>query len=515
MLPEYRPETYVDFTVESNRKAQEKALQDVGRQLGREFDNFIAGRKVRAKGTFTSINPSDPSQVVGVFPEQGADIVDSAIAAATDAFRSWQHVDPVERAAVLLRAASIMRRRRFELNAWEIYETGKPWLEADADVAEAIDFCEFYAREAIRYGGPQPLTPNPGELLQLRYIPLGVGAIIPPWNFPLAILCGMTSAAVVAGNGVVLKPSSDSAAMGALFMEILHEAGLPPGVVSFITGPGRGAGEAMVQHPRTRFVAFTGSKEVGLQINAEAARAREGQIWIKRAILEMGGKDFIVVDEDADPDQAAAGIVASAFGFQGQKCSACSRAILHEKIHDAVLERVAAGAKKLTVGPARDLANAMGPVINEGAFKKINDYIETGRKEGRMVAGGEEVPGKGYFIHPTVFADVKPEARIAREEIFGPVLAVLKARDFNHALDLANDTEYGLTGAVYSRNREHLARARREAHAGNLYLNRKCTGALVGVHPFGGFNMSGTDSKAGGRDYLMLFTQAKSIAEAL
>jgi 1-pyrroline-5-carboxylate dehydrogenase len=342
-----------------------------------------------------------------------------------------------------------------------------------------------------------------------------VGAIIPPWNFPLAIMCGMTSAAVVAGNAVVLKPSSDSAAIGAIFMDILDEAGLPPGVVSFITGPGRGAGEAMVQHPRTRFIAFTGSKEVGLGINVEAAKVREGQIWIKRVILEMGGKDFIVVDEDADPDQVAAGIVAAAFGFQGQKCSACSRAILHQKIHDAVLERVVEQTKKLTVGPARDFANNMGPVINEAAYKKIGGYIDLGGKEGRLVAGGERVAKGGYFIRPTIFADVKPEARIAREEIFGPVLAVLKARDFDHALQLANDTEFGLTGAVYSRNREHLARARREAHAGNLYLNRKCTGALVGVHPFGGFNMSGTDSKAGGRDYLLLFSQAKSITEAL
>ncbi|MFQ5670706.1 MAG: L-glutamate gamma-semialdehyde dehydrogenase [Acidobacteriota bacterium] len=515
MLPQYHPETYTDFAVEAHRQAQENALQNVGRQLGREFRNVIAGKPLGAASTFTSLNPSLHDQVVGIFPRQDAGAADTAVEATTTAFADWSQTEAVDRAAILLRTANIMRRRRMELNAWEIYETGKPWREADADVAEAIDFCEFYAREAIRYSRPQPLTPLAGEMVDLHYIPLGVGAIIPPWNFPLAILCGMTTAAIAAGNTVVLKPSSDAPAVGALFRDILAEAGLPDGVLNFITGPGSTVGAALVRHPKVRFVAFTGSREVGLALNAEAARPREGQIWIKRTILEMGGKDFTIVDADADLDAAAAGILAGAFGFQGQKCSACSRAILHQAVHDAVVERLVEGAKKLTVGDTRQFQHQMGPVINQAALEKITGYIEIGRKEGRLVTGEEPVPGGGYFIRPTTFVGVEPGARIAREEIFGPVLSVLRAESFDRALELANDTEYGLTGAVYSRNRSHLAQARRQAHAGNLYLNRKCTGALVGVHPFGGFNMSGTDSKAGGRDYLLLFSQAKSIAEAL
>ena len=515
MLPEYRPEPLTDFSLEPNRRAQAAALDQVLKTVGREFPNRIAGKDAGSKATFASHDPSEPKRVVGVFPKQTAEASRAAVAAALDAFPAWSRQDPLERAAVLLRAAAAMKRRRFELNAWEILEVGKTWPEADADVAEAIDFCEFYAREALRLAGPQPLTPYPGELNELRYIPLGVGAVIPPWNFPLAILCGMTTAAIVCGNTVVVKPASDSPAMGALLMGILEDAGLPPGVVNFITGPGGAVGDALVTDPRVRFVAFTGSMEVGLALHEQAARPQKGQAFIRRTILEMGGKDFILVDEDADLDAAATGIVASAFGFQGQKCSACSRAILHERVHDAVLERVVAQTRALTVGSPQDPSINLGPVINRSAFDRIHDAIASGKKDGRLVAGGEPVAEGGHFIRPTVIDGLEPTARLAREEIFGPVLAVLKARDFSRGLQLANDTIFGLTGAVYTRNREHLARARREAHAGNLYLNRKCTGALVGVHPFGGFNMSGTDSKAGGRDYLLLFTQAKLISERL
>jgi 1-pyrroline-5-carboxylate dehydrogenase len=355
----------------------------------------------------------------------------------------------------------------------------------------------------------------PGEDNELKYIPLGVGAVIPPWNFPCAILAGMTTAAIVAGNTVVVKPSSDSPAVAEFFLEILREAGLPPGVVNLVTGAGATVGNALVEHPKTRFVAFTGSKQVGLHITEEAARPRVGQIWIKRVIAEMGGKDFIIVDDDADLDAAASGVLASAFGFQGQKCSACSRAIIHERVYSTFVEKLVDGARKINVGPTTDPRNYMGPVINETAFNKILDYIEIGKKEGTMVAGGEPAPGEGFFIQPTIIAGVGPKARIAQDEIFGPVLAVIKARDLDDAIRIANDSEYGLTGAFYCRNRSHISRAKEECHVGNLYINRKCTGALVGVHPFGGFNMSGTDSKAGGRDYLMLFTQAKSISEAL
>jgi 1-pyrroline-5-carboxylate dehydrogenase len=400
-----------------------------------------------------------------------------------------------------------------ELSAWMVYEEGKSWVEADADVAEAIDFLEFYGREAIRYAQPQPLTPIAGEKNELRYIPLGVGAVIPPWNFPLAILVGMTSAAFVSGNTVVLKPSSDSPTIGQKFVEVLREIDLPPGVVNYVTGGGGRIGDTLVGHPLTRFISFTGSKEVGLHIVELAAKTAPGQKWIKRVVAEMGGKDSIVVADDADLDAAAQGIVASAFGFQGQKCSACSRAIIDRKVYDKTVEKIVALTEKITVGPVRDRANYMGPVINQRAMESILGYIETGKKEGKVVTGGHRLDRPGYFIQPTVIADVDPMAVISQEEIFGPVLAIIRADDFDHALEIANNTEYGLTGALYSKDRSKIERAKDEFHVGNLYFNRKCTGALVGGHPFGGFNMSGTDSKAGGRDYLLLFMQAKAMSE--
>ncbi|HEX7345046.1 MAG TPA: aldehyde dehydrogenase family protein, partial [bacterium] len=335
----------------------------------------------------------------------------------------------------------------------------------------------------------------------------------PPWNFPLAILAGMTSAAIVAGNTVVLKPASVSPAIAYQFFEIMREAGLPDGVLNFLVGSGGQIGDPIVQHPRMRFIAFTGSKEIGLRIHELASKPSPGQIWIKRTVLEMGGKDFILVDGDADLDAAAEGIAISAYGFQGQKCSACSRAILHQDVYDAVIERVLERVKKITIGPTKDQANYLGPVVDEPAFNKILEYIEIGKKEGKLAAGGGKGPAGGYFIQPTVVKDIKENARIAQEEIFGPVLAVIKAKDFEHGVAIANSTEFGLTGALYSNDRSHLEFGRRELHCGNLYLNRKCTGALVGVQPFGGFNMSGTDSKAGGRDYLALFTQGKSVSE--
>ncbi|MGH9399178.1 MAG: aldehyde dehydrogenase family protein, partial [Thermoanaerobaculia bacterium] len=371
------------------------------------------------------------------------------------------------------------------------------------------------AREMERLAQPQPLTPYPGEKNELEFIALGVCVVIPPWNFPLAILTGMTTAALVAGTTVVLKPSSDAAGIATMFVEACVEAGTPAGVLNFLTGGGRTVGNALVEHPKTRLVAFTGSREVGVGISEKAGRVVPGQIWIKRAVLEMGGKDFILVDETADLEDAAAGIVAAAFGFQGQKCSACSRLIVHEKVHDALLERVVAKTKALNVGDVRDPKNTVGAVINAGAQKKVLDYVAVGRQEGKVVAGGEAGPAQGYFVLPTVVDGIRPAHRLAREEIFGPVLAVLTVRSFEEGIAVANDTEYGLTGSLYSRDRERLARGKRELHCGNLYLNRKCTGALVGVHPFGGFNMSGTDSKAGGREYLYLFTQAKAISEKL
>ncbi len=515
MLTEFKNDQAVDFTQVVNRKKQFEALELVQSQLGREYDLIIGTEHLRSDKTFKSINPSLKSQVVGVFQSASAAQAVRAIETASESLQSWKKIPAPERADVLFRAANLLRKRRFECNAWMILEVGKSWAEADADTAEAIDFCEFYGREALRYAAPQPLTRYGGEDNELQYIPLGVGAIIPPWNFPCAIMAGMTTAAIVAGNTVILKPSSDAPAVAAFFIEVLREAGLPPGVVNYVTGSGASVGNTVIEHPKIRFVAFTGSKEVGLHITEEAARPRSGQIWIKRVIAEMGGKDFIIVDEDADLDSAVNGVVVSAFGYQGQKCSACSRAIIHESVYPAFLEKLIGRVKALKTGPTADPSNYVGPVINEKAMKNILHYIEIGKEEGMLLAGGEPAEGDGYFIKPTVIADVNPRARIAQEEIFGPVLAVIKAGSLDEAIRIANDSEYGLTGSYYGKSRESIARAKDECHVGNLYINRKCTGALVGVHPFGGFNMSGTDSKAGGRDYLLLFTQAKVISEVL
>jgi len=515
MLPEFKNEPVLDFAQESTHRKQRDALELVQSQLGREYDLIIGDQHLKVSTKFTSINPSKRSEVIGVFQEGMPEHAARAVEAAYETYQTWKRASARERAEILFRAANLLRKRRFECNAWMILEVGKSWAEADADTAETIDFCEFYGREALRYAGPQPLVRIPGEDNELRYIPLGVGAVIPPWNFPCAIMAGMTTASLVTGNTVVLKPSSDSPAVAAFFVEILREAGLPPGVVNFVTGSGAKVGNALVEHPKTRFVAFTGSKQVGLHITEQAARPRPGQIWIKRVIAEMGGKDFIIVDDDAHIEAAASGVVASAFGYQGQKCSACSRAIVHEKVYPAFIERLVHKTREIRVGPTTDPANFMGPVINESAFSKILNYIEIGKQEGKLIQGGHPLPGEGFFIPPTIVADVDPKARIAQEEIFGPVLAVIRARDLDDAIRISNDSEYGLTGAIYCRDSRHISRAKEECHVGNLYINRKCTGALVGVHPFGGFNMSGTDSKAGGRDYLLLFTQAKSISEAL
>jgi 1-pyrroline-5-carboxylate dehydrogenase len=516
-LPTFCNETYLDFTDENTVHNFQKSLDYVKSELGKTYPCVIGGEKIETGDLLTSINPSEKSEVIGKVHKADQALASRAIEEANKAFESWKRVSAEDRARYLFSAAAEMRRRKNEFSAWMVYEVGKSWAEADADTAEAIDFMDFYAREAIRYSKPQELTPSPlpSEFNQMFYIPLGVGVVIPPWNFPLAIMVGMTMAAVVAGNTVVLKPSSDTPIIGAKFMELLESVSLPPGVVNFLPGSGGKIGDYLVSHAKTRFITFTGSREIGLHINELASKTAPGQIWIKRVVAEMGGKDTIVVDSSADLEDAANGIVAAAFGFSGQKCSACSRAVLVEDIYEEVLEKVTQKTKALRVGATTDVRNFMGPVASKSAFDSIMEYIEIGKGEGTVVAGGETMPeaGDGFFIKPTVVAGVDPNARIAQEEIFGPVLAIIKADNFNHALDIANNTEYGLTGAVYSKNREHLERARRDFHVGNLYINRKCTGALVDVHPFGGFNMSGTDSKAGGRDYLMLFLQAKTVAE--
>jgi 1-pyrroline-5-carboxylate dehydrogenase len=515
LLPEFRNEPFTDFSVEANRKAFAEALKTVQGRLPIQGKNRIGGKKVSAAKSFESVNPCDPKQVIGKFPAATAADANRALDAATRAFADWSRFPAAERVSAILRISAILRRRKHEFSAMMVLEASKSWSEADGDTAEAIDFCEFYAREAERLAEPQPLTPSPGEKNDLEFVPLGVCAVIPPWNFPLAILTGMTAAALVTGNTVVLKPSSDAAGIATMFLEACEEAGLPDGVLNFLTGGGSTVGNALVESPKTRLIAFTGSRGVGVEISEKAGKVAPGQIWIKRAVLEMGGKDFILVDETADLEDAANGIVSAAFGFQGQKCSACSRLIVHKKVHKDLLSKVVAKTKALPVGDVRDPKNTVGAVINAAAQKKILDYVSVGRKEGKVVAGGKAGPKSGYFVMPTVVDGIKPHHRLAQEEIFGPVLAVLTVRSFDEGVKVANGTEYGLTGSLYSKDRGRLERGRRELHCGNLYLNRKCTGALVGVHPFGGFNMSGTDSKAGGREYLYLFTQAKSIAEKL
>jgi 1-pyrroline-5-carboxylate dehydrogenase len=514
MVRPFSNEPLVDFTKEANALLMRAAIEKVRGELGREYGLVIGGKRTRTAEKIQSVNPARPSEVVGVHQKAGREHVEPAMQAALAAIASWKNVAPEDRAGLLFRTAEIIRKRKPEFNAWMVFEVGKNWDEAEADTCEAIDFCEFYARLALHMAEAEPAVQLSGERDLLRYIPLGVGAVIPPWNFPLAIMCGMTVASVVCGNTVVLKPSSDSPTIAAKFFEALEEAGLPPGVVNFCPGSGAAFGNGLVEHPQTRFIAFTGSRDVGLEINVRAAQRQSGQIWIKRTILEMGGKDSIVVAADADLDAAVEGVAASAFGFQGQKCSACSRAIVDASLYDRFLEKLAARIAKIRIGDPVENAPA-GPVINAGALTSISNYIDVGAKEGRVVVGGKRVAGDGYFLEPTVIADVAPAARIAQEEIFGPVLAVIRARDFDHALAIANNTEYGLTGSVYSASPQQIERAKNEFHVGNLYINRKCTGAVVGAHPFGGFNMSGTDSKAGGADYLYLFSQAKSIGEKL
>ncbi len=511
----FKNEPTVDFSKPENATAMRAAIEKVRKELGRDYPLVIGGKKVTTDGKIKSLNPAKPSEVVGSFSKAGQEHVEPAMNAALEAFKTWSRKSLEERAEFVLRVAQTIRERKFEFSAWMVFEVGKNWAEADADTAETIDFCELYAHEALRLAKAEPPVQLPGERDMLRYIPLGVGIVIPPWNFPGAIMAGMTIASIVCGNTVILKPSSDSPAIARFFFSILEECGLPAGVVNFCPGGGGTFGDALVAHPKTRYIAFTGSREVGLHINKSAATQAQGQVWIKRTVLEMGGKDAMIVCDDADIDAAVEGTVQAAFGFQGQKCSACSRLILHEKIYDQFIEKLVPKVKALEIGDPTE-NKKVGPVVNEGSMKSILGYIEHGKKDGRLLTGGKRVEGRdGYFIEPTVFADIKEGSKLEQEEIFGPVLAIIKARDYDHALQIANDTEFGLTGAVYSRDEKKLERAIQEFHVGNLYLNRKCTGAIVGAHPFGGFNMSGTDSKAGGPDYLYLFSQAKSIGKKL
>ncbi|MFD2444438.1 L-glutamate gamma-semialdehyde dehydrogenase [Bacillus sp. CGMCC 1.16607] len=513
MVQPYKHEPFTNFNEEENRKGYLTGLQTVEGYLGQDFPLVIGGEKITTEDKIASYNPSNKEELIGRVSKASRDLAEQAMQAAVEAFKTWRKVKPEIRADVLFKAAAIIRRRKHEFSALLTKEAGKPWNEADADTAEAIDFLEFYARQMLLIKDGVPVNSRPNEYNRYDYIPLGVGIIISPWNFPFAIMAGTAVAAIVTGNTVLLKPASTTPIVAAKFVEVMEEAGLPAGVLNFVPGSGAEVGDYLVDHKDTRFISFTGSRDVGLRIFERASKLNEGQIWLKRVIAEMGGKDTIVVDSEADLELAAQSIVASAFGFSGQKCSACSRAVIVEDVYDTVLNRVIELTKEKTVGNPEKQETFMGPVIDQSSFNKIMDYIEIGKGEGRLVAGGEGDSSKGYFIQPTVIADLDPKARIMQEEIFGPVVGICKARDFDHAIEIANNTEYGLTGAVITRNREKIQQAREDFHVGNLYFNRGCTGAIVGYQPFGGFNMSGTDSKAGGPDYLLQHMQGKTTSE--
>jgi RHH-type transcriptional regulator, proline utilization regulon repressor / proline dehydrogenase / delta 1-pyrroline-5-carboxylate dehydrogenase len=500
------------FTDEGERAVFRAALEGVRAQLGAEYSLVINGKRVAVAALDTSINPSKPSEVVGRVAAASPEQARQAVAAAEAALEGWRSRTAEERVAMLRRTATVMRRRRDELAAWQVFEAGKPWRESDADVCEAIDFCEYYAAEMLRLLPGQWLN-TAGETNHYFYEPRGVGAVIAPWNFPLAILTGMTAAAIVAGNTVVVKPAPQTPVMAAMMIQCFEEAGLPPGVLNFLPG-GDEVGDALVRHPRVAFVAFTGSEAVGKHINVTAAHVAEGQNHLKRVIAELGGKNAIIVDDDADLDDAVRGVALSAFAYAGQKCSACSRAIVVGDVHDVFVARLIEASRSLTVGPADDPGAVVGPVIDAEAHRRIRDAIDRGKREARCVLETDVSRlGEGYFIGPAIFADVNPDGFLAQEEIFGPVLSVMRARDFEHAIELANHTRYALTGGVYSRSPAHLEEAKRRFRVGNLYLNRKITGAVVGRQPFGGFKMSGVGSKAGGPDYLLQLMEPRTITE--
>jgi RHH-type proline utilization regulon transcriptional repressor/proline dehydrogenase/delta 1-pyrroline-5-carboxylate dehydrogenase len=511
----FRNEPPLDFAKAENRQAMQTALAEIESRLGQYYPLVIDGVAVDATERMPSLNPSHHRQVVGQVAAGTDWHARAAVSAAREAFSAWAALEVKERAGYLRRAADAMRRRRCELAAWEVYECGKQWREADADVCEAIDFCEYYALCAEELQGAHGVD-VPGEENRIDYLPRGVVAVIAPWNFPLAILTGMTAAALVTGNTVVMKPAEQSPIVAAHLMEIFRQLDLPAGVLNFVPGLGEVVGAALVAHPDVSLIAFTGSRPVGLAINTKAAQVSERHsTGVKRVIAEMGGKNAIIVDADADLDEAVQGVVKSAFGYQGQKCSACSRVIVLEGVYNAFLERLVDATRSLSVGPSEDPASRLGPVIDAESLARVEKYIATGRQEAREVLAVDvgELRSEGYYVGPHVFADVPPDARIAQEEIFGPVLAVIRAKDLDEALAIANGTDYALTGGIFSRSPAHLDRARREFLVGNLYLNRGITGALVHRQPFGGFKMSGIGSKAGGSDYLLQFVVPRTVTE--
>ncbi|MBM4760948.1 L-glutamate gamma-semialdehyde dehydrogenase [Bacillus sp. B15-48] len=513
MVLPFKHEPFTDFTVKENREAFKEALHKVKTELGKDYPLVINGEKMYTKDKLVSVNPANKEQVIGNVSKATKQHVDIAFETALEAFETWRSMAPEARAHVLFRAAAIARRRKHELSAWLVYEAGKPWNQADGDTAEGIDFLEYYGRQMLELAKGKQLNQRENENNQYFYKAIGPGVVIPPWNFAFAIACGTAVAPIVAGNPVLLKPSENTPVVAYKLIGILEEAGLPKGVVNFLPGDPLEIGDYMVDHKETRFINFTGSRATGVRIYERAAKVQQGQQFLKRVIAEMGGKDTIIVDKDADVDMAADAIVHSAFGFSGQKCSACSRVIVHKDLYEQVIEKSVELTKELSVGNPAEQDVYMGAVVNQKQFNKIKEYIEIGKAEGTLVYGGNADDSTGNFVYPTIFKDVDPKARLMQEEIFGPVVAFTKANNFDEMLEIANNTEYGLTGAVISNNRAHLERAKYEFDVGNLYFNRGCTAAIVGYQPFGGFKMSGTDSKAGGPDYLQLFMEAKVVSE--
>src|SRR6266496_4090760 len=509
----YRNSPLVNFVYKDSQDKMRSALREVRNRFGEKYPLVIGGEKVWTDQLTPSVNPSAPDEIVGYGSEAGIPEAERAVKAAREAFGKWSRTSGEERARLLERAADIMERRRYELSAVEVFEVGKPWNEADADIREAIDFCRFYADQMRRLGRPKLTQRVPGEESYHHYWPRGVAFVIAPWNFPIAILCGMASAGVVTGNTVIMKPSEQSIVSGVMLMQVFEEAGVPAGVLNFLSGHGSVIGAHLVDHKDVDLIAFTGSREVGLKIWESAGITRPGQRELKRVICEMGGKNAMIVDADADLGEAIGYSIYSAFGYQGQKCSALSRLILLEENYDHLMERLIPAAASLRIGNPEQPGIMVGPVIDEAAYRRILDYIEIGKKEATLAYQAKEVPPHGYFIPPTIFTDVKPNMRIAREEIFGPVLSVLKVRDLDEALEVANGTDYALTGGFFSRSPANIQRIKAQLEAGNVYINRTCTGAIVGRHPFGGFKMSGSGTKAGGEDYLLQFLVPRVVTE--
>lgn len=502
-----------DFTKEFERNAFPRAISEVRKELGKTYPLIINGEEVFTEDKLASVNPANPEEVIGYICQASTQEIDQAIYAAKEAFPLWRDLSPQDRANYLFKAADYARKNIFNLAAWQILEVGKQWDQAHADVGEAIDFLEYYAREMLRLGVPRKMGRAPGELNHLFYQPKGIAAVIAPWNFPLAISCGMTSAALVTGNCVLYKPAGPSSVVGYTLAKIYEAAGIPKGVFNFVPGRGSVIGDYLVEHPDISLIAFTGSMEVGLRIIEKAAKVQPGQEQVKRVIAEMGGKNAIIVDDDADLDEAIVHIIYSAFGFQGQKCSACSRVIVLEEIYDRFVKRLVEAAKSIAIGPAEDPHNYLGPVIDEKAQKKILEYVELAKQEGKVLLIREDIPKKGYYVPLTIVEGITPEHRLAQEEIFGPVLAVMKVKDIDQAIKWANSTRFALTGGIFSRSPRHLEKAKKEFRVGNLYLNRGITGALVERQPFGGFKMSGVGSKAGGPDYLLQFMDPRCTTE--